>query len=297
MDCMLNILVSRADVGFLPLTVSHLVRSCAFPFRCRRLLVDSRPLSGEFAARPGIGTLDELHRLCHALRRDGVVDSVAEIDYSEPVRRGIMTRHFGRDLGLTHDSRGCCVYGRAYGIATAGTEYFLHFDSDMLLYQAAGTDWVATGIDLLQSDPNVFCVLPLPGPPTADGSLDQPYNSYSRDLRGHYVFKTFTSRKFLIDVARFESALPLPPPGRPGEAGDSRPCPGSWEAMVSKLLRDSHYVRADLASPTAWTLHPVDHGPEFIRSLPEIIAQVERGWFPPAQAGKYDLVPELWGLA
>jgi hypothetical protein len=292
---MLDILVSRTDVGFLPLTVPHLVRSCRFPFRRRRLLVDTRPLSGDYASRPGVGTMEDLHQRCHEFLRDGVVDTVQLIDYSEPVRREVMIRHFGVDPGSTHSAKGYPLYGMAYGIATAGTDYYLHFDSDMLLYQAPGASWVGDAIGLFQRDPDVLCVLPRPGPPTADGSLDQPYTGYSYDPRGHYVFKAFTSRKFLIDVARFESALPLRLrylPGKPGRAPRLEP----WEVLVSDLLRDSRYVRADLASPTAWTLHPRDHGPHFLQSLPEIISRVEQGWFPPGQAGKYDLVPELWAV-
>jgi hypothetical protein len=294
-DCLLDILVSQADVDFLAQTVPHLVRSCRFPFRRRRLLVDTRPLSGDYAARAGVGTVEDLLRLCAALERDGVVDRVEMIDYSESVRLEIMVRHFGEDPDSTHSAKGYPLYGMAYGIATAGAAYYLHFDSDMLLYQAPEASWVAAGIDLLRRDADVLCVLPLPGPPTADGSLDQPYTGYDIDPRGYYVFKAFTSRKFLIDVGRFESALPLRLRYRPSKRGGP-PRLEPWEVLVSDLLRGSRYVRADLASPTAWTLHPPDHGPQFLRSLPEIIARVERGWFPPGQAGKYDLVSELWAF-
>lgn len=296
MSCMLDILVSRLDVGFLRLTIPHLVRSCRFPLRRRRLLIDTWPLSGEYAHRPGIGTLDEVNQICEELRDREIVDSVEKIDYSEPIRREIMVRHFGSDPGLTHNAKGYPVYGMAYGIATAGVDYYLHFDSDMLLYQAPETSWIADGISLLHSDPGILCVLPLPGPPTADGSLHQPYTRYSYDPRGHYIFKAFTSRKFLIDVARFESTLPLRLRYRESTPGDPAPGLASWEVMVSELLRDSRYVRADLASPTAWSLHPLDHGPRFVACLPEIIARVERGWFPPGQAGHYDLLPEHWSV-
>src|SRR5262245_24317376 len=103
MYCTLDILVSRPDLGFIRLTVPHIVRGCRFPFRRRRLLVDTAPLSGQYAGRPGIGTMDELRSVCGALRLAGVVDTVEEIDYSEPLRRKIMTSHFGDATVPTHD--------------------------------------------------------------------------------------------------------------------------------------------------------------------------------------------------
>jgi hypothetical protein len=296
MDCTLDILVARPDVGFLPLTVPHLVRSCRFPFRRRRLVVDTAPVSGDYNSRPGIGTLDELRGICRALRDARIVDSIEEINYAEPVRKGIMVRHFGEDPGLTHDYKGYPVYGMAYGIATAETDFYLHFDSDMLLHQGPEANWIAAGIELLGRDPDVLCVLPLPGPPTADGSLHQPYAEYRHDPRGLYIFKAFTSRKFLIDVSRFESALPLRLEHRPAWSGDTARRLQSWEAMVGERLRQSRYVRADLASASAWTLHPLDHGPAFLRALPDIIARVERGEFPAGQAGRFDLLPSLWDV-
>ncbi len=67
-----------------------------------------------------------------------------------------------------------------------------------------------------------------------------------------------------------------------------------WESMVSWQLEKSLYVRADLDNPGAWTLHPPDHGAEFIAHLPEILKKVERGSFPAQQAGHYDLRLADW---
>jgi len=64
--------------------------------------------------------------------------------------------------------------------------------------------------------------------------------------------------------------------------------------MMSQLLQQNQLVRADLAAQTAWSLHPPDHGPQFIAALPQLISKVESGWFPGAQAGNYDLQLDLW---
>jgi hypothetical protein len=68
----------------------------------------------------------------------------------------------------------------------------------------------------------------------------------------------------------------------------------TWESMVSRRLRTSSYIRADLASPKAWTLHSHDHSEDFVEAFPRIIHRVEQGWFPRQQAGRYDLQLEFW---
>ena len=68
----------------------------------------------------------------------------------------------------------------------------------------------------------------------------------------------------------------------------------SWEVMVSNKLEKTSFVRATIASPKAWTLHPLKRSPDFIQALPKIIEKIEEGWYPPEQAGHYDLKWELW---
>ena len=44
----------------------------------------------------------------------------------------------------------------------------------------------------------------------------------------------------------------------------------------------------------AWTIHPANHSPEFIDSLPRLLSLIEQGKFPEAQAGYYDLKLDSW---
>jgi hypothetical protein len=67
-----------------------------------------------------------------------------------------------------------------------------------------------------------------------------------------------------------------------------------WEKMVTESLREKSFVRADLDSSEAWCLHPNDHGLNFVIALPKIIERVEAGWYPPEQAGYYDLKLGTW---
>jgi hypothetical protein len=298
-SCSLSIMVARTDIPFMMQTIPHLVRNCQFDFLERVLFVETAPLSGVFRDRPGIGTLEELRDCCDRLLQAGVVDRVVDIDYSEATRKQIYQKHFGRDVRFTHDYRGASVFGFIYSLEAIKGDYILHFDSDMLLHQQAGKSWIQEAIGLLQSCPEVMFVAPLAGAPSEDGSLKQRGVSYEKDGRGFYSFKTFTSRKFLIDRRRFEQMLPMHPrwvswKRRAMSAVTGKSALNVWEIMMSLALQPSSYVRADLSSPAAWTLHTPDHGATFVQALSDTITKIEQGYYPREQAGNYDLQLELW---
>ena len=64
--------------------------------------------------------------------------------------------------------------------------------------------------------------------------------------------------------------------------------------MVSKQLEKTEYFRGVIANCQAWTIHPKDRSPDFIKALPEIINKIEAGEYPQEQAGHYDLISNLW---
>ena len=307
-DCELSILVARPDMNFMAHTVPHLVTACRFPFSRRVLIMDSAPLSGKYVNCTDIPPLTAFHSQCDELVRRGIMDQVTEIDYSAAFRRCAYRKHLGGDVSFTHDSGGYPVLGSIFYFEQAKSEYLVHFDSDMLLYQNPAFNWVEEGIKLLQNHGDIIAVLPLSGPPTKDGSLHQTGFPYKRDGKGFFRFKFFTSRCFLIDRQRFEKLLPLELPRSKhalinliprrvllslrASMGKNRLC--AWELMVSSQLEKTSYVRADLDNPGAWTLHPPDHGPEFIANLPQLLKKVESGSFPAQQAGHYDLRLADW---
>ncbi|HEX5501560.1 MAG TPA: hypothetical protein VFW96_02990 [Thermomicrobiales bacterium] len=317
-SCTLTIRVSRGDLPFLARTIPHIVRQCNYPFAERILFMDTAPLYRRYEGRKGIGTLDDLRSLCRQLIADGVMDSVLEIDNSEPCRERLYEKHLSRPIRETHDYRGAPILGPMYVFEMAQSEFFLHFDSDMMLYQDPERNWIREGIDLMRQVPEVLCVLPLCGPPTADGSRPEERGIWARDPRGFYRFKTFTNRVFLTERRRFNAFLPLRPyclpwryrvrrmwsgsafpnSDRPRQWGwrdrvrslrSDKSAARQWEYMVGKRLEETCFVRADLDSPAAWTLHPLDRSDKFFEALPFLIEQVEEGWFPPEQAGHFDL--------
>jgi hypothetical protein len=286
-NCELSLTIARTCVPYMLQVVPHLIKVCGYPFSRRSLIVDHAPLSANYAHLPNLADLSQLRDCCDKLLETSVIDKVIDIDYSYTRRAQIYNKHFGRDVRQTHDWRGTPIYSYIFSIEEAQADYLLHFDSDMLLYQQEGFNWIERGIELLQEHSDVMVVNPLAGPPSSDGVLYQ-IEPYQHDSRGFYRFKAFSARVFLLDRKRFDSLLPLHPQSRT----DGKLI--FWEQMVTARIRETPFVRVDLDSPQAWSLHPNDHSADFITALPKIIERVEEGWYPPEQSGYYDLRLGAW---
>jgi hypothetical protein len=297
--CALSILVARTDVPFIDKTIPALVRACQYDFCEVVLFVDTAPLQGAYKHRCGIGTHEDLLVACEALKHRNVVSRIEEIPYDRKEVRRLYDRFFNVDLGFTHDFRGAPIYGSLYSIAQTAGDYIVHFDSDILLYSKQGYSWIEHAIELVERNDEILFISPLSGPPSEDAVLHQGDISYRLDPRGFYVFKDFTSRKYLFSRVRLEESLPYEPlwisQKRKLLSGiTSKSALWSWEIIVSKKLRDTHFIRADIKDPRAWTLHTPDHGPEFIQKLPHVIELVGKSQFPSSQRGHYDLKLHDW---
>jgi hypothetical protein len=286
-SCTLSIMVARSDVPFLPYTIPHLVRMCKYPFKRKSLIRDTAPLADEFAQRSNVGTLSQLISCCDQLLTSGLIDEVIDIDYSEECRSRIYEKHFDADLKDTHGSLGTSIFGYIYSLAMAHTDYLVHFDCDMLIHQSPDICWIEQGIAVLQERPDVIVINPRPGPPSSDGVLHQ-LEPYNLDTEGFYSFKCFSSRLYLIDINRFNQLLPLHPEVM------SNGKLALWERMVTQRMMEKSFIRADLTAANAWSLHPTDHGLNFVTALPRIIEKIEEGWYPKEQAGYYDLRLGMW---
>jgi hypothetical protein len=298
-SCSLTVFAARSDIPFLRQTVSHLAKACGGVFRERILFVDVAPPSAGFRDRPGLGSLETLQNICAELRADGFVDRIMPIDYSPSVRSRIYKKYFNRSFGYTHDLRGAPFYAFLFSFEAAQTDYVVHFDSDMLLYQKPDFDWVSAGIRLLQECEDLMFISPLSGPPSPDGSLKQRGVSYQRDNRGFYRIDVVTGRKFLFNKRRMAKLLPFKKywlsPRRRIRGWFTGESPLlQLEVILTESFRDHGVFRGDLASPHAWTLHTPDHGPAFVAGLPEVIRRVEAGDYPAEQAGDYDLQLKHW---
>lgn len=307
-SCSLWIMVARTDINFMMHTIPHLVRMNNFPFQERVLAVDTAPLSGEKVNRPGVGTMAQLYECVEQLLTDGIIDRVVNINYEPNYRDYVYRKHFGSPIRSTHNYKGYPILGTIFKIEECQSDYMLHFDSDMLLYQQPDYNWIKAGMSLMEKHPEIMSIRPLTGPPKTDGSMEQifPYQQVGE----YYQFKFFSSRAYLISRKGFEKLLPIPIIWRSFRNKFLNQLPinlktglnyftgkgglDSWEIMVSTKLEQTDYVRAVLTSPQAWTLHPKDRSAEFIAALPRIIKQIEAGYYPAEQAGHYDLISNLW---
>jgi hypothetical protein len=315
-------LVARTDVPYMLQTIPHQVRSCNYPFVEKVLAMDTAPLTGDKLQRYDTGSQEELDAACQILIDRGICDRVVKIDYSPELVQKIYSKYFGTEqaaqmLEHTHNWKGSTIYASLYCIEAAKSDYYLHFDADMLLYRDNSFDWISEAISLMDSVPEIATIRPLCGPPHPEGKLDRPH-PYTIDDRGFFAHKSFSMRAYLVNRNRFAELSPIPLMWK-YKPLTSRHLPSilqswaakierqlrrkktpikgaleSFEPMTSKRLADTHYVRADLSDTRAWTIHPAKHSAEFIEALPKLINSIELGKYPDAQAGVYDLLLEEW---
>ncbi|NEO30178.1 MAG: hypothetical protein F6K36_07000 [Symploca sp. SIO3C6] len=315
------ILAARTDLPYMLQTIPHLMRACNYPFTERVLAIDSAPLTGDKLRRYATGSQEELKSACQKLVDLKVIDRIAEIDYDPALIKKVYQKYFGTEqaklmLNHTHNWKGSTIYASLYCIEASASDYYLHFDADMLLHQDQGNDWISEAIELMESIPTIVATRPLCGPPHPEGKV--LYSRPAEDPRGFYPHNSFSMRAYLVNKQRFPELSPiplmwkyypllsryLPSPLQSVFASVERklrrqvkPIKGaleSFEVTSSQRLEETSFVRADLSSTKAWTIHPPDHGPEFIKALPQLISLIEQGKFPLDQAGFYDLLLNEW---
>jgi hypothetical protein len=226
-----------------------------------------------------------------------IVDRVVRL--SEIDAKALSRKHFGATMSASRDHRSIPLLGWVAAIEAAQTDLVAYFDSDILMHQAPGHDWIAEAADIMYDDPSVMFVAPHPGPPTADGQLYEQEPPPQIDERGNFRWKLFSSRRFLVSKSRFFSMLPTPPQYiswkravamKVGYGNALLP----RETTVSRALQASPFDMVYLRSPKAWFLHSPDHGAEWQNALPKLIENVERGLYPIAQAGRCELKLQAW---
>lgn len=307
--CSLWILVARTDIPFMMQTIPHIIKMSNFPFQEKVLAIDTAPLSGDKIMRPGIGSMENLRNNCQQLLELGIIDKIVDINYHKSYQNRVYLKHFGSLINQSHNYKGYPILGTIFTIEECISDYIVHFDSDMLMYQKTDFSWIKESMKLMDKYPDIISMRPLTGPPKNDGELYQQYE-YKKDVDGVFKFKFFGSRVYLINKKRFDQLLPLPIIWHDYKNKFLHKLPNnlqtfinyftgkgkldSWEIMVSQQLEKTNYYRGVLANNNAWTLHPKDRNPEFIKVLPNIIKRIENGEFPNQQAGHYDLISQLW---
>jgi hypothetical protein len=255
---------------------------------------ETRPGFGRFSANWETGAA-EMAKIQAAIMAKYPKVRRADISYSMSHRKAV-AEYFGQKALLPlRDYRGGPFYAYFFGLYSCANDVIFHLDSDMLFGGDAGP-WFQQALKEL-ADPNTFAVSPLPGPPTADGTLRQPAIT-SDSAKRRYTFQHFSTRVFMTDRRKL---LGMQFAARPKPAGIvqgvacGHPAFNLPERTINRRLARTDEVRVDLAGDGLfWSLHPLFKSERYIAALPELIARVEAGDMPEAQRGLPDIHDALF---
>jgi hypothetical protein len=238
-----------------------------------------------------------MRELLEELCRDRPGARIAEIDYSPETMREIADVFTAGAPIPAKDTKGAPFYPYFYGLHEARNELVFHLDSD-LMFGGGSQQWIDEARTLLAGHPDVLACNPLPGPPAPDRELRrEAAPPFAHDSQA-YLFKTLSTRLFLIDRKRLRerlSPLRLLGPARALSSAKARlhgnPPYRAAELVISEAMVGAGLSRVDFlgAQPGMWSLHPPYRSEEFYSELPRLIERVETGEIPDAQRGDYEL--------
>jgi hypothetical protein len=219
-----------------------------------------------------------------------------DVDYSPGVAERLGAMFFDGTPVPAKDLLGGPFHSFFFGLDAVRHNYVLHSDADMM-YGGGSQTWISEAMQFLKDRPDVLFCCPLPGPPTADGTLRQqtlepePYTSLA--FRTHAV----STRIYFTDMRRFHSRMLDIKMTRPSLASwlravvDGNPPVSNFEMIYSRALAKRGLWRIDFLgdSPGMWSIHPPYRSPLFYARLPELIEGIESGQVPEAQRGHYDM--------
>lgn len=219
-----------------------------------------------------------------------------EVDYAPAAAEELSSAYFGGKPVPAKEGHGAPFYAYFAGLHQARHDYVLHMDADML-YGGGSQTWLAEALHLMARRADVLVCNPLPGPPTADGTLRsqtlvrEPYTSLA------YRSPAVSTRTFFLDRARFHhqiQALPLlrmKGKSRLRAFADGNPPYEGPEVFLSYAMQAHGLIRLDFLgeAPGMWSIHPPYHSALFCARLPELIGQIESGTVPEGQRGCHDM--------
>jgi hypothetical protein len=306
----LQISIHPLDIRHIAFTLEHQLRQWQGQVERVLLTIDTRrSLAGRYRGHQYEESLPRLMDYLDQVQSRHTDLQVEEVDYSEDARDAVHRRFFSTERECPEKAfDGGPFYAYFFGLLKADADYVLHTDSDMLFGGGSQT-WIAEAIAILEADPSALFAGPLPGPPRADGELNDLHRSFPglknvpRPERMNYPFPAFrfvsvSTRIFLMSLPRFDQSvgslsLVRPDAKRRLRAKLYRQVPLSLpaEEVLTAALIERGLCRLDFLGSGAgmFSLHPPYRSPEFFRSLPAIIERIERGDVPDAQRGDYDL--------
>jgi hypothetical protein len=304
--------LSPGDIGYAELTVPRLVAAhrgqavealavvdCVRPQRTRTVDPDRQFPEPEYTAR-----VQAICGVAETLRARGCFDRVEYLRPGDPVLARTARRYLRWFVRGNKDHRAVALIAYAAGLELARTQYVVHYDADMLLYQAPGYAWAAEAIARLQRHPAAVMATPRVSPPflRIPGEPDGPSRHRGDDpalrVEGGWRLQWFSTRCFLVDRARLEPYLPLVQGRLLAEVVLrmvlGRSYPPALETLLHRRISPAGGWRLDLDSEQAWLLHPAEKSARFLALLPALLDAVGAGHVPDEQRGWENLNLDAW---
>jgi hypothetical protein len=207
---------------------------------------------------------------------------VADVDYSEEMKRAVAQYFFGVDSIPVKAWDGGPFYAYFFGLYIANAQYVFHIDGD-IMFGGGSKTWMGEAIACMEERPDVLFTAPFPGPPRADGEIfghGTEGTAHSKEPMDWpaYRHSSVSTRIFMIDLNRFKTRLDVLP----------LLAPTALQRLKSKLLGNPPEVR-EAEVVLSKTVHPPYRSEAFYKRLPELIHAVETDDVPDRQRGHYDL--------
>lgn len=312
-DVTLQINLSPGDVAYARATVPPLVEAhranvdetlvianCCRPERTKFVDPDRHFPEPEFGRR-----VEELCRVCEQLQQDGYIDRVVYLRPGDPLLAVLAKKYLRGLVRETHDAFGHGLMAHIAGLEVPRTRYVLHYDADMLLYQAPGYDWSVEARSLMEEklSSRVLAATPRISPPfhREMGVADAPSLHEELPLipvEGGWLNSWFSTRCLLLDRQKFSPYLPLLKGWVLVEVLARkylrRSYPLSPEIMLFRRVGGSGGLRLNLSSERAWLLHPETKSSRYLKLLPGIQRAIAERRVPPQQRGHANINIPAW---
>jgi hypothetical protein len=274
----------NSDAQFLEPTLRHMLPALNYPFSERLVAYDPGRQEGKSAARAGSDRAT-MESILQRLLDDGVIDRVDVIPWTDDEQLRILGTYFGDARVDLKDFSGAPIYQYLYALDRCRGDVVFHADSDMLFHRAVDRSWIEDGIALMQRDARVVVTCPRAGPPQARNWLERlTGRSFEPRPSAPWRRVDFTStRYFLMDMAKFRTALPLLQ-NKNGEP---------LENSLTHTFGLRELEQWNLTTLDHWTIHPWKHDENYVRHLPDLIWAVEQGIYPFRRTGhRWDMRTE-----
>jgi hypothetical protein len=310
-DVTLQINLSPGDIAYAQLTVPALAEAhrvhvdetlaivdCCRPQKTKIVDPERRFPEAEFQQR-----VEKICAITEDLKTKGYLDRIVYLYPNNSLQPILARKYLGNWVNETHDYGGCALMAYLAAFEVTTTRYLIHYDADMLLYQASDYDWSVEAKYLMDKEHKVVAASPRISPPfRQDKNLaDAPSLHEGRPLfpvEGGWCNDWFSTRCYLIDKDKLNSYLPLIQGRLLLETLAikylNRGYPRSPEIMLFKRVGRAGGWRLNLKSEQVWLLHPKTKPPRYIELLPQIQQHILKGQVPVEQRGYADINLSAW---